>query len=181
MSFLFKFALFPLYLKGKEEAKKLAQAAPKIKELRDRYKDDPSSLLRAQQKYYEQEDISPLKGIFLQMLSLPVYYGSYLALSHASSLGFAGKWLWITDLSSPDPLFIIPISMSLLIIVNQIFFPTGQFDNGKIKMICFMGLVSSIFMSQIPSQIALFYFCMAAFQLIFDLIWKHRDNLGFVT
>ena len=172
LAVIIKCLLLPLYIKSKKESQKLARLAPKLKELRIKYQKEPQRMLLAQQQIYQKENVSPIKGACLQLLSIPPIYGAYLVFNESSILNVTESFLWLQSLSLPDPFYLLPFLLGTVLISIQLLFPTIPLERSQSIIVIIMAAASTLFMSQIASGLALFYCGMAMCQLLFDCLWK---------
>lgn len=108
LSLLIKLALMPLSTKAAVSVKRMNLLQPKIKNLQERYKDDPKSLNEKTAELYKKEGVNPLGGCFPMLLQIPVFFALYRVLSTSVELKGAA-FLWIKDLTQPDTLFTMSI------------------------------------------------------------------------
>ena len=87
--------------------KRMAALQPQMKEIQEKYKDDPQKMNRKLMEFMRENRVSPLGGCLPILLQLPVFFGFYTMLQSAIELRGA-SFLWTCDLSMPDTLFVIP-------------------------------------------------------------------------
>ena len=108
--------LFPLRLSSYKTTLKMQRVAPEVKAIQEKYKKysmrDPrkAEMNKEVMAVYAREKINPVGGCFQMFLQMPIWIGLNRALSYAIEMRHA-KWMWITDLSSKDPYYILPIVM----------------------------------------------------------------------
>jgi YidC/Oxa1 family membrane protein insertase len=102
-----KLTLWPLQNKANRSMQRMALLSPKMQELRDKYKDDPTRMNQEVMKLYKQYGINPVGGCLPMMIQIPIFFGLFTMLGQAVELRNA-TFLWVKDLSQPDTLFIIP-------------------------------------------------------------------------
>ncbi|HDZ76952.1 MAG TPA: membrane protein insertase YidC [Candidatus Omnitrophica bacterium] len=105
--------LYPLSLKQIRSMKEMQILQPKVKELQERYKENPQQLNKATMELYKEHRVNPLGGCLPMILQIPVFFALYQALMRFIGLRGA-TFLWIKDLSQPDRL--IPFSQEYPII-----------------------------------------------------------------
>jgi len=94
----------------------MQRVAPEIKAIQEKYKKysmrDPrkAEMNKEVMAIYSREGINPVGGCFQMFLQMPVWFGLNTALRFAIEMRHA-TWLWITDLSSKDPYYILPVLM----------------------------------------------------------------------
>ncbi|GIW63827.1 MAG: hypothetical protein KatS3mg091_629 [Patescibacteria group bacterium] len=79
LTFLFKIATQPLFVKQLKQAKKMQELAPKIKKLQIKYKKDPAKLQKEQMKLYSQAGVNPAGGCLILLVQIPFIYALYNA------------------------------------------------------------------------------------------------------
>jgi len=112
LSVVLKVVLMPLTTKSFRSMAKLKQVQPKMKELQEKYKNDPKALQSAMQKLYREEGVNPLGGCLPMLMQMPVFFALYRVLANSVQLRGADFMLWIKDLSSPE--ILIPFQSPML-------------------------------------------------------------------
>ncbi len=113
-SVITKLAFYPLTKAQTESMKRMQEVQPKLKELQEKYKDDKEKLNQATMKLYQDEKVNPLAGCLPMLVQMPVFFALYQALNHTIALRGQPFVGWITDLSAPDALFVLPFSIPFL-------------------------------------------------------------------
>ncbi|HUF64135.1 MAG TPA: YidC/Oxa1 family insertase periplasmic-domain containing protein [Verrucomicrobiales bacterium] len=104
ITFLLRLLIWPLHAKSMATMKRMAQLAPKITELKEKYSDDPQRMQKETMGLYRDYGVNPLGGCLPVFLQLPVFLGFYKMLQSAVELRDK-EFLWVQDLSMPDTLF----------------------------------------------------------------------------
>jgi len=145
-------ALMPLRISSMKSALKMQKIQPQMNSIKEKYKKYGMRDPRRQEMNTEigelmkQQGVSPVGGclpLAIQMPFLFAYYGmlgSALDLRHAS-------WLWIHDLSSADPLHILPIGIFFTMLLMQRMTPQAGMDPQQQKMMNVMMPVMMGFLS----------------------------------
>jgi YidC/Oxa1 family membrane protein insertase len=102
-----KGVLWPLQNKANRSMRKMATLAPKMQELKEKYKDDPTRMNQEVMKLYKEHGVNPVGGCLPMMIQIPIFFGLFSMLGQAAELRNA-SFLWVSDLSQPDTLFVIP-------------------------------------------------------------------------
>lgn len=102
LSIVLKLVLLPLTTKSFRSMAKLKQVQPRMKELQEKYRNDPKALQTAMQKLYREEGVNPLGGCLPMIMQMPVFFALYRVLANSVQLRGAGFMLWIKDLSTPE-------------------------------------------------------------------------------
>ena len=102
-----KAVLWPLQNKANKSMRRMAALAPKMQEIREKYKDDPTRMNQEVMKLYKEHGVNPVGGCLPMMIQIPIFFGLFSMLGQAAELRNA-SFLWVPDLSQPDTLFVIP-------------------------------------------------------------------------
>lgn len=115
----------PIAVKGQLEAAKLQAIKPALTPIQEKLQkakkigDKVAAQVETQKmiKLFKENNINPLKG-FLGLIQIPFFISFFIAVSkmgHASIPGFEdGGYGWITNLSAPDPTYIVPLSLPVI-------------------------------------------------------------------
>ena len=112
LTLMIKLIFFPLSAASYRSMAKMRVVAPKLKRLKEQYADDRERLHKASMELYKTEKINPLGGCLPMMIQIPVFISLYWAILASVELRNAPFYGWITDLSSPDPYYVLPAIMA---------------------------------------------------------------------
>ena len=126
---LVKLVLFPLSYKGMMSMQKLKDLAPKMKELKEKYKGDPAKLNAQMMELYKKNGANPMGGCLPMLLQIPVFFALYRVLLNADELQGA-VWIsgWIDNLAGADPYYILPVLMGVTMWFQQKITPNNFTD-----------------------------------------------------
>jgi YidC/Oxa1 family membrane protein insertase len=132
-------AFFPLKWRSSKAMKKAQKLAPRMKELQEKIKGMKQTDPRLKELQMEQlrlmKEGNPLGGCLPLLIQMPFLFALYRAIT--TSLDFRlAKFLWLGDLSAPEPYFIhvLPILMAATMIVLQLITPAPSADPLQRKM-----------------------------------------------
>lgn len=108
-----KIVFWPLTQISARSAKKMQKIQGPMKELTEKYKDDPKRKNEEMMKLYRKHKVNPLGGCLPMLIQIPIFIGFFYMLRTSSELRFA-EFLWIGDLSQPEKLFSWGFSLPLL-------------------------------------------------------------------
>lgn len=137
-------ALLPLRISSMKSSLRMQRIQPQIKAINEKYKrysiTDPrrAEMQKEMSALYKKEGVNPIGGCFPLLLQMPFLFAFYAMLGNAIELRQAG-WLWIHDLSAPDPLHILPILIIVAMFVQQKSAPQAGMDPAQQKIMTFMG------------------------------------------
>ncbi len=155
---MMRVVLFPLNQKGMKAQMRNMAAQPLMQEIQTKYKDNPEKLQKEMMKLYKEHGFNPLAGCLPMLLPWPVLIALFFVFQNTIELRGV-SFLWLPDLSAPDPLFILPaflgISMFLLQWVSMRSMPT---QNPQMKMMMYVMPIMMVFIFfQLASGLNLYY------------------------
>ncbi len=152
---------------------KMRKLQPRIKLLRERYKDDRQKLSQATMELYRKEGANPVSGCLPMLIQLPIFIGLFYVLIYSVELRLAPWILWIHDLSQPDPYFVLPIVYAALSFVQFRLQPQTT-DNAQAKMMMFMPLLFAFFYALFPSGLVLYYSLSTGLNILIQYRVNHE-------
>ncbi|VUZ28049.1 Membrane protein insertase YidC [uncultured Comamonas sp.] len=153
---LLKIAFYWLNAKAYASMAKMKALNPRIQELRERLKDKPQQMQQEMMKIYREEKVNPLGGCLPIMVQIPVFIALYWVLLSSVEIRQAPWMLWITDLSAKDPLFILPVLMTLSSLLQTALNPVPP-DPMQAKMMWIMPLMFSFMFFMFPAGLVLYW------------------------
>lgn len=151
-----KLALFPLSAAGYRSMAKMKVVTPKMQAVRERYKNDPQKMNQAMMELYKTEKINPLGGCFPILIQMPIFLALYWVLQASVEMRGAPWMGWITDLTLPDPLFILPVIYAISMYITTKLNPAPA-DPVQAKMMMYMPLIFSVMFFFFPSGLVLYW------------------------
>jgi len=157
---LVKLILFPLSYKGMMSMQKLKDLAPKMKELKEKHKGDPTKLNAQMMEMYKKNGANPMGGCLPMLLQIPVFFALYRVLLNADELQGA-TWIpvWIDNLAIADPYYILPILMGASMWFQQKITPNNFTDPMQEKIFQFFPLIMALMfiIMPFPSGLVLYW------------------------
>lgn len=130
--------------------------APKVEALKARYGDDKLKMNQAMMELYKTEKINPLGGCLPILIQMPFLIAMYWVLLGAVELRNA-PWLgWITDLSTPDPFYVLPVIMGASMLIQTKLNPAPP-DPVQAKVMMLMPIVFSVMFFFFPAGLVLYW------------------------
>ena len=176
LTLLVRILFYPVTARGNASMKKMQNIQPKIKELREKYKDNPQLMNTKMMELYRAEGVNPFGGCLPILLQIPVFFALYATLEGAVELR-QSSFLWCHDLAAADTVarvnlyfFTLPINplvlaMTALMMLQQRMTPmTG--DPMQKKMMLMMPLVMLFFFYDLPSGLTLYWTVSNIFSII---------------
>jgi len=143
LTLVINLALLPLRISSIKSSLKMQRIQPQVKAINEKYKryslTDPrrAEMQKEMSALYKQEGVNPVGGCFPMLLQMPFLFAFYSMLGNAVELRQA-PWLWIRDLSSPDPLHILPVAIVITMFLTQKSAPQAGMDPAQQKMMQIM-------------------------------------------
>ncbi|MZP29667.1 membrane protein insertase YidC [Heliobacterium undosum] len=110
ITIVIKMLLYPLSAKQMKSMRAMAELAPKQKALQEKYKKDPQKAQEAMMQLYKEHGVNPLSGCLPLLIQFPILIAFYNGLTSFPYLNEAhATFLWIPNLSHPDPVYILPL------------------------------------------------------------------------
>lgn len=168
-----KILLFPVTQKGYTSMEKMKRVQPKLAELQKKYENDKMKLAEEQMKLFKDEGVSPMSGCLPMLAQMPIYFALYRTIWGSAELYNAPFFGWITDLSQPDPYFILPLLMGAVMFIQQQLMPQAV-DNPQMKMVNrIMPIMFTAMMLFLPSGLVLYIF-VNMFLSIFQMLYIRK-------
>ena len=153
---LLKATFYWLNAKAYASMAKMKAVNPKITEMRERLKDNPQQMQQEMMRIYREEKVNPMGGCFPIMIQIPVFIALYWVLLSSVEMRNAPWVMWIHDLSSPDPFYILPIVMTLTTVLQTALNPAPP-DPLQAKMMWFMPLAFSVMFFFFPAGLVMYW------------------------
>jgi YidC/Oxa1 family membrane protein insertase len=155
LTLIINMVLFPLRISSYKTTLKMQRVAPEIKQIQERYKkykmNDPrkAEMNKEVMAIYSREGINPIGGCFQMFLQMPIWFGLNRALSYAIELRHT-QWLWVPDLASKDPYYILPVLVGVTMYLVSKMTPMTATDPQQAQMMKIMPLTFSVMFVVFP-------------------------------
>ena len=167
ITIIIKVVFWPLTQISTRSAKRMQALQPKIKELQEKYKDDPVKMQRKTMEFWKENKINPMSGCLPTLIQMPVFFGFFFMIGSAIELRGA-PFLWVTDLSRPDTIWIIPglgFPLNLLPLVMgatmlwqaHLTPPSAGMDPAQAKLMRYMPLMFMLFLYKFSAGLTLYW------------------------
>lgn len=163
LTLIVRILIWPLHAKSTHSMKRMSKLQPKMKELKEKYADDPNKLNTEMMGLYRKYGINPLGGCLPMLIQIPIFFGFFRMLDYAVELRNQ-PFLWVADLSQPDtltylagiPINLLPIVMAGTSALQMAMMPkTG--DKMQQRIMMFMPLMFFFFCYNYASALALYW------------------------
>jgi YidC/Oxa1 family membrane protein insertase len=113
LTIIIRAVMWPLQNKSTRAMKRMSKLQPEMKELREKYADDPGRMNQEMMKMYREYGINPLGGCLPLLVQIPIFFGFYIMLQYAVELR-QQSFFWVEDLALPDTVATLPFSLPFL-------------------------------------------------------------------
>ena len=134
---------------------KMRLVTPKLQRLREQHGNDRQRMHQAMMDFYKAEKINPMGGCLPILVQIPVFISLYWVLLASVELRYAPFALWIEDLSSPDPFYVLPILMGISMFIQSKLSPPSA-DPIQQKVMQIMPFAFSVFFFFFPAGLVLY-------------------------
>jgi YidC/Oxa1 family membrane protein insertase len=179
---IIKLILWPLQTKANKSMRRMSALSPKMQELREKYKDDPTKMNAEVMKLYKDYGINPVSGCLPMMIQIPIFFGLFTMLRQAVELRNA-SFLWVHDLSQPDtvahipgigwPINILPLIMAATNLWLMRLTPKSG-DATQQRVMMFMPLIFVVFCYNFAAALALYYTTQNLFTIL--QLYQNRNQ-----
>ena len=153
---IIKLIFYPLSQASGRSMARMRTVAPRMKQIQETFKDDREKLGRAMMELYKKEKINPLAGCLPMLVQIPFFISFYRVLLESVEMRQAPFLLWVNDLSSRDPFFVLPLLMGAAMYAQFKLNPAPP-DPMQAKIMQFMPLVMTGMMAWFPCGLVLYW------------------------
>jgi YidC/Oxa1 family membrane protein insertase len=156
VTMLIKLAFYRLTAASGRSMAKMRRLAPRMKALQERYKEDRAALSQATMELYKREKVNPAAGCLPIVIQMPFFFAFYWVLIESVEMRQAPFMLWINDLSSRDPYFVLPLLMGVAMFFQSRLNPPPP-DPMQARVMQIMPVVFSAMFMLFPTGLVLYW------------------------
>jgi YidC/Oxa1 family membrane protein insertase len=167
LTIIVRVIFWPITHKGTESMRKMQALQPQLKEIREKFKDNPQRMQQETMAFYKENKVNPMGGCLPMFVQIPVFIALFVVLRSAVELRFS-KFLWISDLSEPENLLvgmmpfglslnILPLLMSATMVWQQKMTPSAGDPQQQKMMAIMMPIMMLFFFYTMPSGLVLYW------------------------
>ncbi|MCS6797511.1 MAG: membrane protein insertase YidC [Myxococcota bacterium] len=178
MTVLVRIALLPLTVQQLRSFAAMRRLKPELDAIQARYGDDREKKGAAIMELYRRHGVNPAAGCLPTLAQLPVWFAFYASLSTNVELYHADFALWWTDLSAPDPYFVLPLLLGVLMFVQQKITPTTMDPLQAKIMLYAMPAMITLFMLFLPAGLCLYMATNSVLGIVQQhIVTRHFERL----
>ncbi len=156
VTIVIKALFFPLSAASYRSMANMRRVQPRMMAMRERFGKDRARMNQAMMELYKEEKINPLGGCLPIVVQIPVFIALYWVLLESVELRQADFMLWIHDLSSRDPYFVLPLLMGVSMFLQQKLNP-APIDPVQAKVMQLMPIIFTFFFAFFPAGLVLYW------------------------
>jgi YidC/Oxa1 family membrane protein insertase len=183
LTLLVRVLLLPFVIPQFRNMAKQRALKPEIDKINELYKDDREKKGAAMMELWRKHKVNPLGGCLPVLLQMPIFFALYQTLSTSIELYHAPFIWWWVDLSSPDPLYVLPVILGALMFIQQKLTPV-QMDATQAKVMLYaMPLMMTFFMLLLPTGLCLYMVTSSAIGITQQryMYWKMDQETAALT
>jgi YidC/Oxa1 family membrane protein insertase len=165
VTFMIKAAFYKLTEASGRSMAKMRKLQPRLKALQERYKDDRPALSTHMMDLYKREKVNPAAGCLPMLVQIPFFIAFYWVLLESVEMRQAPFALWITDLSSRDPFFVLPLLMGIAMFIQQKLNPAPP-DPVQAKVMSILPIMFTVFFAFFPAGLVLYWLTNSVLSVI---------------
>lgn len=157
LTFVIRGLLWPVNMKAYSSMERMKQVQPLLNEVKEKYSDDKQRQTEETMKIFRENNVSPAGGCLPMLMQMPILYGLYRTIYNSVELYHADFALWYDNLAAPDPYWVLPILMGVVMFLQQRMSTVDQTNQQAAMMMKIMPLMFAGFMFFLPSGLVLYY------------------------
>lgn len=162
LTIIMRFVMLPFNIVSFKSARAMQKIQPQLAAAREKHKNDPMAVNRETMALMKQHNANPLSSCLPMLIQIPIFFALWKTIGSSIEIYQQPFFGWITDLSSYDRFFVLPILMGITMYFQQKLTPTTM-DPMQAKILNYMPLLFSLFMISLPSGLTLYNFVSALF------------------
>ncbi len=175
VTLMIKLLFYKLTEKSGRSMAKMRKIAPRLKAVQERHKDDREALSRAMMDLYKREKVNPAAGCWPMLIQIPFFIAFYWVLLESVEMRQAPFMLWISDLSTRDPYFILPLLMGAAMFFQQKLNPPPP-DPMQAKVMQLLPLIFTGMFAFFPAGLVLYWLTNSVLSMAQQ--WRINKVLG---
>ncbi len=180
LTIIVRLFLWPFHAKSQKAMKRMAKLSPMMKDIQEKYKDDPARQSQETMKLYRDYGVSPLGGCLPLFFQIPIFFGFFAMLGSAAELR-GESFLWVKDLASPDtiahlfgfPINPLPVLMGISMFLQMRLTPQpATMDKMQQRIMMFMPFMFLTFCYSYAAALALYWTTQNIFSILQSRIMR---------
>lgn len=165
LTIVMRILVLPFNILSFRSARAMQKIQPQLQAVREKYKNDPMAVNRETMALMKENNANPLSSCLPMLIQIPIFFALWKTIGSSIEIYQQPFFGWITDLSSHDSFFILPVLMGITMYLQQKMTPTTM-DPAQQKILNFMPILFSLFMLSLPSGLTLYNFISSLFGVV---------------
>lgn len=165
LTLIVRLVMLPFNIVSFKSARAMQKIQPQLQAVREKYKNDPMAVNRETMALMKEHNANPLSSCLPMLIQIPIFFALWKTIGSSIEIYQQPFFWWITDLSSHDKFFVLPVLMGATMYFQQKLTPTTM-DPMQAKILNFMPIIFSVFMLSLPSGLTLYNFVSSLFGVI---------------
>lgn len=162
LTLVVRIVMLPFNILSFRSSRAMMKIQPHLQAIREKYKNDPLQVNRETMALMKEHKANPLSGCLPMLIQIPIFFALWKTIGSSIEIYQQPFFGWITDLSSHDKFFVLPVLMGVTMYFQQKLTPTTM-DPTQAKILNFMPILFTMFMLSLPSGLTLYNFISALF------------------
>ena len=175
VTLLIKLAFYKLTATSGRSMAKMRKLQPRMKALQERFKDDRQALSQHMMELYKREKVNPAAGCLPILIQMPFFFAFYWVLIESVEIRQAPFALWISDLSSRDPYFILPVLMGGAMLIQTRLNPAPP-DPMQARIMQIMPIAFTALFAFFPAGLVLYWLTNTVLSILQQ--WRINKVIG---
>lgn len=155
LTVLVKLVLFPLNQRSGKSMRAMAALKPQMEAIKEKFPDDRQRQSEETMKLYRDHNVNPAGGCLPMLIQMPIWFALYRSLWVSVDL-YQQSFLWIPDLTTRDPYWILPVTLVVVMFLQQKLTPTTMDPMQQKIMTYTMPLIFGVMMSALPAGLCFY-------------------------
>ena len=171
LTVLVKAILFPLNQKQGKSMRAMSALKPEMEKIKTKYPDDQQRQSQEMMRLYKEHNVNPAGGCLPLLLQMPIWFALYRSLWVSVDL-YQESFLWIPDLTTRDPYWILPVILVVVMFIQQKMMPAAMDPAQQKIMLYTMPLMFGFLMAALPAGLC-FYILV---NTLLTIVQQHLIN-----
>ncbi|MEQ1503877.1 MAG: membrane protein insertase YidC [Myxococcota bacterium] len=175
LTFLVKLVFFPMTQRSFKSMQRMQQIQPELTRIKEELKDNPQEMNRRTLELMQKNQVNPLSGCLPTLVQMPVWIALYNVLLTSVEL-YHTEFLYLKDLSSPDPYCVLPVTITFLMWLQQQLSTPTNLDPVQQQVMRYMPLVFGLMFFAFPSGLGVYVLVNMTLSILQQ--WVIKRGLG---
>lgn len=178
LTLVVKLLMNPLTVRSLKQMKEMQKLQPRLAELKEKYKNDKQRLNMETMQLFKNHKVNPMGGCLPMLLQMPIYIALYKVLYNSIEIYHAPFFWFYRDLSAPDPYFVLPILLGILMVAQQKLTPSASADPAQRQMMMIMPVMFTAFMLFLPVGLVIYILVNTIASVLQQ--WMYQKEVGWL-